>query len=316
MNSKSPNQPQNSINLKVDSSIEVVNEIKEVRELMKPFTVTEVGNRKIEKEFSLLNKITSREPNTERLAKGKLNQNLNRYSDVLPYIDNIVKLGPEEELTPQNYINANFIHNPFLEGDLNNFIATQGPLKRTVNHFWKMVEKYQIKVIIAIVEKMAMDSKCYQYWPLSETLETDEYTVSIIKSDETDFIHHRSILLRNKLTNASQSIEHYHIVNWIDHAELKNADFDDFIKLLNDLVTIENSSNRPPIVVHCSAGIGRTGSFICSFFLYWQWKIAKQTGSEFRFSIFSLVRHIREQRFGAVQTVQQYKFLHDIVGQF
>ena len=306
----------NSINLKVDSSIEVVREIKELQVLMEPISIKDIPNRKVEKEYQLLNKMTLRETNMKRLENSKQHQSLNRYADVLPYVENIVKLSESTEITPENYINANFINNPYLEGDLCNFIATQGPLSRTIDQFWRMVELYQIRVIVGIVEKTVIGSKCAQYWPVKDSLETTNFVITVTKTVESDFMDFRALQLRNKTTNAIVNVEQYHIYNWLDHMHLKNEDFDQFIGLLDKLVKIEVTKDHPPTIVHCSAGIGRTGSFICSYYLYWQWKLAKQEKKEFRFSIFGLVRHIREQRFGAVQSLQQYNFLHDIVRHF
>lgn len=310
------NLARNSTNLTVDSSIELVKEVKELQMLMEPIAIKDLPIRKIEKEYLLLNKLTLRDTNMKRLENSKRHQSLNRYADVLPYIDNIVKLNDNAEISPENYINANIIHNPYLEGDLCNFIATQGPLSRTMDQFWKMVELYQVPVIVGIVEKSVMGSKCAQYWPVKDSIETNDYVITIIKSVESGFMDLKNLQLRNKKTNSMMNLEHYHIYDWLDHMHLKNEDFDQFINLLDKLVKIETTQNHPPTIVHCSAGIGRTGSFICSYYLYWQWKLAKKEKKEFRFSIFGLVRHIREQRFGAVQSLQQYNFLHDIVKHF
>ena len=222
-----------STNLTVDSSIEVVREIKEIQQLMDPITTNDLSKRKIDKEFQLLNKMTFRDSNLNRLDKSSHNMPLNRYSDVLPYLDSIVKLSGSKS-GHSVYINANFIHSPYEHGDLNNFIATQGPLKRTMDHFWRMIEQFEVRVIVAIVEKGAMDSKCFQYWPSKTSLETEEYLISVTELKDEPFAHRKVLTIVNKETGKSFDVMHFHLINWIDMAELQNSEFEAFVALLGE----------------------------------------------------------------------------------
>lgn len=305
-----------SANLVKDSSISTVDAVEELKEIMKPITEGEIPTRRLEKEFNLLNKLTTGNDNAERLIQHKQFQSLNRYSDILPYQETVVRIVDEEELTTKNYINANFISNPFHEGDVRNFIATQGPLQHTAPQFWRMIEVFKVLTIVSIVEHASLGNRCYQYWPSSLPLDIEHYRVNVKQRYENELYHFKTLEVTNKATDKIFEVNHFHIFGWVDHSVLSLDELGDYMELLIKVRKDMDNKAVGPTVVHCSAGIGRTGAFVASYYLYNHWLKCREQHRPFTFSIFALVRNLREQRFGFVQTVSQYRFLYQLINYF
>ena len=316
MNFKESNPQIGSTNLQKDSSMNTVKAVKELQAIMDPISEDQISFRKLEKEFNLLNKLTTGNENFDRLIQHKQFQSLNRYSDILPYKETIVNMNDKIDLSSENYINANFISNPFVEGDVRNFIATQGPLEHTASHFWKMIELFKVATIVSIVEHQAMGSRCFQYWPADHFASVEPYKITVKQKHETALYRFKVLEITNKSTEKSFEVSHFHIFGWVDHSTLNNNEIHDYIKLLEKLRRDMEDESTGPAVVHCSAGVGRTGVFIASYYLYNHWLSCQRVQKKFTFSIFALVRNLREQRFGFVQTSSQYLFLYQLVKYF
>ncbi|KAG3264993.1 protein tyrosine phosphatase, non-receptor type 20 [Ictidomys tridecemlineatus] len=197
-----------------------------------------------------------------------LNREKNRYRDILPYDSTRVPLGKS-----MDYINASYIR-IVNHGEENFYIATQGPLPHTTNDFWQMVLENNSNVIAMItrdVEDGVM--KCHNYWPIS--LKISQVISVTVKC----------------YTGTSHSVKHLQFTNWPDHGTPTSAD--DFIKYVR---YVRKSHLTGPIVVHCSAGVGRTGVFICVDAVFCA--IEKN----FSFSFENIVTQMREQRSGMIQT--------------
>ena len=244
------------------------------------------------------------------LASDKVeNQIKNRYIDIKAYDESRVKLTNNNE--QNDYINANFVQGYSSE---NKFIATQGPKKETIYDFWRMIDQYNVKIVIMLTNLVENNViKCERYWPnnLNETEKYELYEVTYV--EEQIFIDYikRKLVLKNNFNNESKVVYQYYYPNWAD----KNTPSTDLISvfhLINDInfVNMNSNSTIPPIVVHCSAGVGRTGTYITLD------AMMERINREGKMDIFKFVAKIRERRQHLVQTLNQYIFIHDALNEY
>ena len=293
----------------------LISQNKKLETLLLPITLSKIPSRDISLEFKILNELTTTQSHLKSLVQDPQYASLNRYSDVLPYRHNQI-LTSHSAVSPNNYINANLISNPHIEGRLSDFIATQGPLERTSETFWNLVSFTEAPIIICIVENNALGSRCWQYWPSKNSLQLGNWKIEIVAQEPSSFFNKSTLLNQDKLHNKKQVLQHFHIYQWLDHQAFEDDFFVNYLSLLELVWNYKQQEKTKPIVVHCSAGIGRTGTFIASYFLYEQFKKAKLESNEFCFSVFGVVRHLKEQRYGAVQTFKQYQLLYQLVKHF
>ncbi|XP_041052002.1 receptor-type tyrosine-protein phosphatase R-like isoform X4 [Carcharodon carcharias] len=186
------------------------------------------------------------------------------------------------------------------EGKEKAYIATQGPMVNTVNDFWEMVWQENCPIIVMITKLKEKNEKCVVYWPENrDTFGRFEIVVNNLKECDGYTILDLSI----KDAKRSQSVKQYWYSSWPDHKTPETAQ-----SLLDLIHEVEESrqaaGNRGPIVVHCSAGIGRTGCFIATSIGCQQ---IKETGEV---DILGIVCQMRTDRGGMIQTSEQYQFLH------
>ena len=240
---------------------------------------------------------------------------LNRHNDILPYKYNCVTTNNEIP-NENNYINASLIEGPFKE-DKNLFIATQGPLSGTLFSFWSMVIFHKINLIIMlsnIIEEGREKSECY--WPIDKEKDlilqnenNEKISISLIneKIEIKD-----SLLIRTLKINEEKEITQIHILCWNDHDIIKDELL--FKKILNILINNinDNRINFPdiPILIHCSAGVGRTGTFIAIYQIIKCLEKIKLLKKEPILNVFNVVRKLREQRYSMVTDVIQYQLIY------
>ena len=240
---------------------------------------------------------------------------LNRHNDILPYKYNCVTTNNEIP-NENNYINASLIEGPFKE-DKNLFIATQGPLSGTLFSFWSMVIFHKINLIIMlsnIIEEGREKSECY--WPIDKEKDlilqnenNEKISISLIneKIEIQD-----SLLIRTLKINEEKEITQIHILCWNDHDIIKDELL--FKKILNFLINNinDNRINFPdiPILIHCSAGVGRTGTFIAIYQIIKCLEKIKLLKKEPILNVFNVVRKLREQRYSMVTDVIQYQLIY------
>lgn len=229
-----------------------------------------------------------------------------RYSDIKAYEHNNLEIN-----TKTRYINASpiKINNNFL------FISTQGPLPNTIEDFWTMVDQYNSNLILMLCNLQELGrEKCANYWEINKI---GNYSIKS-KEKENDNIDkrilvEREITIKNNLTNKEKTITQIHYKGWPDHGapDIKDA-YKDFLYMIKKVDTIKNEN---PGVVHCSAGVGRTGTFISIYCLYKE--IMSQIKNEnleyIHFSVFNMVRKLKEMRLLMVQNNEQYKFIYDFI---
>ncbi|OWF52222.1 receptor-type tyrosine-protein phosphatase N2-like [Mizuhopecten yessoensis] len=240
------------------------------------------------------------DPNSTKVASDPSNLRKNRYSDVLPYDHSRVILSNTSNVSGSDYINASSItdHDPRNPA----YIATQGPLPHTIADFWQMVWE-QGSVVIVMLSKMTEngESMCHRYWPEEGSDLYHIYEVHLVSEHIwcDDYLV-RSFYLKNLQTNETRTVTMFHYLTWPDLGVPSS------IKSLLDFRRKVNKSYRGrscPIVVHCSDGCGRTGTYcLLDMVLNRMAKGAKEI------DIAASLEHIRDQRMCTVKTKEQFQF--------
>ncbi|XP_044612101.1 receptor-type tyrosine-protein phosphatase R isoform X4 [Equus asinus] len=223
----------------------------------------------------------------------------NRYKTILPNPLSRVCLRPKNVTDSlSTYINANYIRG--YRGEEKAFIATQGPMINTVNDFWQMVWQEDSPVIVMITKLKEKNEKCVLYWPEKRGI-YGKVEVLVISVNECDNYTVRNLVL--KQGSHTQHVKHYWYTSWPDHKTPDSAQ-----PLLQLMLDVEDdrvaSAGRGPVVVHCSAGIGRTGCFIATSIG------CRQLKEEGAVDALNIVCQLRIDRGGMVQTSEQYEFVH------
>ena len=229
-----------------------------------------------------------------------------RYSEVRTYKDNKVEINSDN-----GYINASWIHIPYHKS----FIATQGPLESTIEDFWEMCYAYDVKVIVMLCKlDENYKEKCANYW------DTNMKNFKIEKIDDTINISHDTKIRKFRVSKLDSNIGvedkekifvQIHFTCWPDHSIPENS----YNEVVNIIKIVDKLKDDKPVVVHCSAGIGRTGTFISVYNLYHEIleQINNQNVNELKFSIMNLVRKLKEMRLYLVENQTQYNFLYQFV---
>ncbi|XP_067290614.1 receptor-type tyrosine-protein phosphatase H [Pseudorasbora parva] len=233
------------------------------------------------------------------------NKDKNRFSNVLPYDVSRVHLTVNDE-DDSDYINANYM--PGYANASRQYIAAQGPLPSTVNDFWRMVWEKRSQAIVMVTNCTESGRiKCEQYWPLDYSPFLYGNLVVTMKSENKA---HSWILrvfnVNNKSTSETRTVKHFHFTAWPDHGvPFGTEELIQFRGLIRQ--HIESTSSAGPTVVHCSAGVGRTGTLIALDILLQQLDREKAVG------IAAVVQQMRLCRPLMVQTESQYVFLHQCI---
>lgn len=247
---------------------------------------------------------------TFEIARQKANQQKNRYVDVLSYDHSRVKLPVIDNDPNSDYINANYVDGYRQERA---FISTQGPLTKTFVDFWRMV--WYNKSVVIVMTTRTMErcrAKCGQYWPLDEKASSKFGNFVIINNhveQDKDWMI-SNLTLVNSDTNERRTIAHMQFTSWPDFGVPQSAiamlefrqKVRDFQKQYLKTIEWKGHPLGPPIVVHCSAGIGRTGTFITIDISI------QRLDDRGRIDIKKTVEKIRLQRAYSIQMPDQYVF--------
>ena len=227
-----------------------------------------------------------------------------RYSEIRTYKDNKVEIKSEN-----GYINASWIHIP----KYRSFIATQGPLESTIEDFWVMCFDYNVKIIVMLC-KLDEDykEKCANYWDTNLKNYNIEKTCETIQINEG--LRMRKFRIVQKDSGIEKNIVQIHLTCWPDHSIPDTA----YNKIIDIIHIVDEFKENSPVVVHCSAGIGRTGTFISLYNLYHEIyeQINNINSNEIKFSIMNLVRKLKEMRLYLVESENQYIFLYQFINLF
>ncbi|XP_036970862.1 receptor-type tyrosine-protein phosphatase C [Acanthopagrus latus] len=235
-------------------------------------------------------------------AKKPCNVPKNRYVDILPYDYNRVQLTTGNGEAGCDYINASFIDG---YKESKKYIAAQGPKDETVSDFWRMVWEQQSSIIVMVTRcEEGNRVKCAQYWP-SPQRETEIFEEFIVKLNSEDHcpdytIRHLSLSNRRD-KNSEREVTHIQFMSWPDHGVPEEPHL--LLKLRRRVNAFKNFFSGP-IVVHCSAGVGRTGTYIGID------AMMEGLEAEGRVDIYGYVVRLRRQRCLMVQVEAQYILIH------
>ncbi|KAL0629213.1 Tyrosine-protein phosphatase non-receptor type 5 [Plecturocebus cupreus] len=234
----------------------------------------------------------------------------NRYKTILPNPHSRVCLtSPDPDDPLSSYINANYIRSglDWLQGyggEEKVYIATQGPIVSTVADFWHMVWQEHTPIIVMITNIEEMNEKCTEYWP-EEQVVYDGVEITVQKVIHTE--DYRLRLISLKSGTEERGLKHYWFTSWPDQKTPDRAP-----PLLHLVREVEEAAQQEgphcaPIIVHCSAGIGRTGCFIATSIC------CQQLRQEGVVDILKTTCQLRQDRGGMIQTCEQYQFVHHVM---
>ena len=267
-------------------------------------------------ELKLIKWITDDDEHKNNFIKvGNKGTKINRHNDILPYNFNAVPLNLNiQEKNIDNYINASYIDGP-IKSEEKLFIATQGPLKETIPSFWKMIYNHKIKLVIMLSSKLEeAEGRNAIYWPkeIDKPMIFNDNKIEFIEKEE---LIEDAVYLKKFKVNNDLEVKQLHILCWQDHGMPKeqNLSNDIFYLMINYIKKEreDNINNKAPIVVHCSAGVGRTGTVIAIYIIIYCLEYLKKIGKPLIMNVFNVVRKLREQRYSLVTDTDQYQFIYD-----
>ncbi|XP_044074021.1 protein tyrosine phosphatase receptor type Na isoform X1 [Siniperca chuatsi] len=240
------------------------------------------------------------DPSSVAVAQVPSNMDKNRHAESLPYDHSRVKLKTEVNPNKQDYINASIIvdHDPRQPA----YIATQGPLPHTVADFWQMVWENGCTVIVmmaALVEDG--EKQCERYWPDEGSSLYHIYEVNLVSEHIwcKDFLV-RSFYLKNVQTQETRTLTQFHLLSWpADGIPTSTRPLLDFRRKVNKCYR----GRSCPIIVHCSDGTSRTGTYILIDMV-----LNRMAKGVKEIDIAATLEHIRDQRPGLVRTKDQFEF--------
>ncbi|KAM5194051.1 tyrosine-protein phosphatase non-receptor type 13 isoform 2-T2 [Mantella aurantiaca] len=234
------------------------------------------------------------------IGQSKDNKKKNRYKNILPYDTTRVTLGTED-----GYINASFIKIPVGSEEFT-YIACQGPLPSTVPDFWQMVWEQNSTVIAMMTQEVEGGKiKCQRYWPEDPNRPLRIHNglqLTLLRTQHLESFVLRILELQDTQSGEKRHVAHLNFTAWPDHDTPTNPN-----QLLTFISYMRHIYRSGPIITHCSAGIGRSGTLICIDVLL------GLISKDLEFSISELVRTMRLQRHGMIQTEEQYLFCYKVI---
>uniref|UniRef100_UPI00398EDC33 FERM and PDZ domain-containing protein 2 n=1 Tax=Pristiophorus japonicus TaxID=55135 RepID=UPI00398EDC33 len=232
------------------------------------------------------------------VGKAPENREKNRYRDILPYDKTRVHIGDH------GYINASYIRMP-IGSEEYLYIACQGPLPGTTSDFWQMIWENKADVIAMMTREHERGKvKCHGYWPdqMYKPMRVNKYHLILQNQQLLDSFEINSLKMIANETGEVHYVKHLKFITWPDHSTPTSSE-----QLVRFILYMRGVHQLGPMVVHCSAGIGRSGVLICTDVLL------SLINKELSFDIMDIVREMRNQRHGMMQTKDQYLFCYSIV---
>ncbi|KAM4693440.1 tyrosine-protein phosphatase non-receptor type 14 [Discoglossus pictus] len=243
----------------------------------------------------------------------------NRIREVIPYEENRVELVPTKE-NPTGYINASHIKMA-VNGKEWHYIATQAPLPHTFHDFWQMVWEQGVNVIAMLTaEEEEGRAKSHRYWPKLGSRHSATYgKFKVTTNFRTDSGCYATTGLKVKhlLSDQERTVWHLQFTDWPGNGCPEEVQ--GFLSYLDEIQSVRRHANsmldtssscNPPVVVHCSAGVGRTGVVILTELMIRCLEHNEKT------EIPVMLKQLRDQRMFMIQTIAQYNFVHQVLIQF
>ncbi|KAF6293576.1 protein tyrosine phosphatase non-receptor type 14 [Rhinolophus ferrumequinum] len=248
------------------------------------------------------------------------NAERSRIREVVPYEENRVELIPTKE-NNTGYINASHIK-VVVGGAEWHYIATQGPLPHTCHDFWQMVWEQGANVIAMVTaEEEGGRTKSHRYWPKLGSKHSSatygKFKVTTKFRTDSGCYATTGLKVKHLLSGQERTVWHLQYTDWPDHG--CPEDVQGFLSYLEEIQSVRRHTNsmlegtknqHPPIVVHCSAGVGRTGVVILSELMIYCLEHNEKV------EVPMMLRLLREQRMFMIQTIAQYKFVYQVLIQF
>ena len=283
-------------------------------------------------EFLLLKYITeTNEHKAQILKEGEMVLSLNHKPLNLPYQYNAVLINNSND-DVSNYINASYITAPCNHM----FIAAENPLTQTnINNFWNVILNQKITFVICISYMLSENNKTFmQYWPDNINIKQLEFNdgdnvyykihlkeeIDINKyKDKLNSLHSGTCIKRifeitpKDNDNVILTVTHVHLNCWDNKSlPIQHMGFQLIVDLINQIDIHFTNTTTSPILIHCSDGAGRTGTFIAIYNIISYLNLQKQNQiKQPMYNIFNIVRKLREERYGMVSEVHQYKYIYD-----
>ncbi|XP_060735462.1 tyrosine-protein phosphatase non-receptor type 21 isoform X2 [Tachysurus vachellii] len=247
------------------------------------------------------------------------NAERNRFQDVLPYDETRVELVPTKE-NNTGYINASHIKLT-IGGEEWNYIAAQGPLPNTCQDFWQMAWEQGVAIIAMVTaEEEGGREKSFRYWPRlgsrHNTVTYGRFKITTRFRTDSGCYATTGLKIKHLLTGQERTVWHLQYMDWPDHS--CPEDFKGFLSYLEEIQSVRRHTNstsdpkntNPPVLVHCSAGVGRSGVVILSEIM-----VACMEHNEM-LDVPTVLSLLRQQRMMMVHTVSQYTFIYKVLIQF
>ncbi|XP_067677271.1 receptor-type tyrosine-protein phosphatase kappa-like isoform X2 [Haliotis asinina] len=223
------------------------------------------------------------------------NSGKNKFRGYYPYDHNRVRLKPLPDVPGSDYINASFMHS-YNQGKT--YIASQAPNKKTVGDFWRMIWEHScshVVMLTGLVEESRV--KCERYWPTDGVMESGVLKIEVAETQTRANFTTRHLKVTSNTTGECRSVIQFHFTSWPDHG------VPDTLALVNYIWLVRRTAAETdrPLLVHCSAGIGRTGTYIAVD------SLIDQAQGEGVVDVLTYVSAMREQRKNMIQTPAQYE---------
>ncbi|XP_048238194.1 receptor-type tyrosine-protein phosphatase alpha-like [Haliotis rufescens] len=227
------------------------------------------------------------------------NKGKNRFKGYYPYDYNRVVLHDDNSGGGGDYINASYVDGYDTE---RRYIAAQGPYRlEIVDNFWGMIWQDECRIVVMVTGLIeAGKMKCLRYWPEKGTETYGD--ISVTMDTQTRFANYTVTKLSVQHNQAAKKLclEHFHFTSWPDHGVPDTSALLEFIRK----VKVTSREQTQTIIVHCSAGIGRTGTYIAIE------RLMEQAKTEGVVDVVSVVSNMRGQRKNMIQTKEQYLFVY------
>ncbi|KAL9973643.1 hypothetical protein ACROYT_G020124 [Oculina patagonica] len=247
------------------------------------------------------NKLDSGQEYASDAALLQENKAKNRYGNIIAYDHSRVVLSPIDGMDGSDYINATRVDG---YNKPNAYIASQGPVPPTFDDFWRMVWEQQSASIVMLTNLQERHKlKCHKYWP-DETHDYGDISVMLVKSEHYSDYKIRTFNVKRESEKEEREVKQFHFTVWPDHGV---PEYPTALLAFRRRIRAYNPADAGPLVVHCSAGVGRTGTFMVID------SMLDRIKAESTIDIYNFVAYLRTRRTAMVQTEEQYTFCHDAI---